>query len=180
MDCAAVRDLSGPAATIVASAAAAFVAYRLGKSQAESARIQAQVAKRTWRSQNERIVLDLFERRISIFEGIRKVVSEALRTGQPNDATYFEYCKAVELVPYYFGPEIQEYLEKVRLLIIELQLDASIIADDQNPERNKRVKGRTQRVKDLSDFYQISKKLFGPYISAHQKVGAWQAEPDTQ
>jgi hypothetical protein len=51
------------------------------KSQAESARIQAQVAKRTWRTQNERIVLDLFERRISIFEGIRKVVAEALRTG---------------------------------------------------------------------------------------------------
>src|SRR6266446_6950976 len=109
MDYTAVKDLAGPIATITAAVAAAFVAYRLGKSQAESARIQAQVAKRTWRTQNERIVLDLFERRILIFEGIRKVVSEALRTGQPNDAVFFEYCKAVELVPYYFGPEIEEY-----------------------------------------------------------------------
>jgi hypothetical protein len=180
MNCATVKDLSGPAATIIASVAAAFVAYRLGKSQAESARIQAQVAKRTWRTQNERIVLDLFERRIAIFEGIRKVVSETLRTGKPNDAVYFEYCKAVELVPYYFGPEIQEYLEKVRRLIIDLQLDASIITNNQDPERNERIKGRTRRMIDLSEFYETSKKLFGPYIQAHQKVGAWLAEPDAQ
>jgi hypothetical protein len=99
-------------------------------------------------------VLNLFERRISIFEGIRKAVSEALRTGHPNDAVYFEYCKAVELVPYYFGPEIEEYLEKVRRLIIDLQLDASIIANDRDPERNERIKGRTQRIKDLSEFYE--------------------------
>jgi hypothetical protein len=48
MDYTAVKDLAGPIATITAAVAAAFVAYRLGKSQAESARIQAQVAKRTW------------------------------------------------------------------------------------------------------------------------------------
>jgi hypothetical protein len=107
-------------------------------------------------------VLDLFERRIAIFEGIRKVVSETLRTGKPNDAVYFEYCKAVELVPYYFGPEIQEYLEKVRRLIIDLQLDASIITNNQDPERNERIKGRTRRMIDLSEFYETSKKLFGP------------------
>jgi hypothetical protein len=176
MDFAAVKDLAGPVATITAAVAAAFVAYRLGKSQAESARIQAQVAKRTWRTQNERIVLELFERRISIFEGIRKVVSETLRTGQPDDALYFAYCKAVELVPYYFGPEIEEYLEKVRRLIIELQLDASIIADQRNPDRSDRIKGQTQRMNDLSDFYETSKKLFGPYIQAHQKVGIWSAD----
>jgi hypothetical protein len=172
----ALKDFAGPVATIFAAAAAAFVAYRLGKSQAESARIQAQVAKRTWRTQNERIVLDLFERRISIFEDIRKVVAEALRTGQPDDALYFEYCKAVELVPYYFGPEIEEYLEKVRHLIIELQLDASIIADQRNPDRNERSKGHVQRMNDLSDFYKTSKKLFRPYIQAHQKIGAWGAD----
>lgn len=95
-------------------------------------------------------------------------------------AAWFEYCKAVELVPYYFGPEIQEYIEKVRRLIIDLQLDASIITNDQDPERNERIKGRTRRMIDLSEFYETSKKLFGPYIQAHQKVGAWLAEPDAQ
>jgi len=61
-------------------------------------------------------------------------------------------------------------------LIIELQLDASIIADQRNPDRSDRIKGRTQRMNDLSDFYETSKKLFGPYIQAHQKVGIWSAD----
>ncbi|MBR0974098.1 hypothetical protein [Bradyrhizobium japonicum] len=172
-----LKDFSGPVATVIAAGAAGFVAYRLGKSQADSARIQAQVAKRNWRTQNERVVLELFERRIAIFEGIRAVVSETLRTGQPNDEVYFKYVAAIDKVPYYFGPEVEEYIEKVRLLIIDLQLDASTIADDRNPDRNDRIRGRTRRMQELSEFYATAKTLFGPYIKAHQKVGAWMTEP---
>ncbi|MCK1672790.1 hypothetical protein [Bradyrhizobium sp. 150] len=172
-----LKDFAGPVATTIAAAAAGFIAYRLGKSQAESARIQAQVAKRNWRTQNERVVLDLFERRIAIFEGIREVVGETLRTGRPDDNIFFRYLVAIDKAPFYFGPEVEEYLEKIRLLIIELQLDGSVIADERNPDRTDRIRGHAKRMLELSQFYTTSKKLFAPYIQAHQKVGAYTAEP---
>jgi hypothetical protein len=170
------KDFAAPIATVIAASAAAFVAYTLGNSQAESAKIQARVAKRNWRTSNERIVLELFERRIAIFESIRKVVASVLTSGQSNDATYFEYVQAVDKVPYFFGPEVSEYLEKLRLLIIDLQLDSSVIADHANPDRNDRVKGRMKRITELAKFYETAKVLFGPYIQAHQKV-TWDVDP---
>jgi hypothetical protein len=72
------KDFAAPIASIIAASAAAFVAYRLGKSQADSARLQAEIAKRNWQTANERVVLDLFERRIALYEGIRHVVAKVI------------------------------------------------------------------------------------------------------
>jgi hypothetical protein len=44
------KDFAAPIASIIAASAAAFVAYRLGKSQADSARLQAEIAKRNWQN----------------------------------------------------------------------------------------------------------------------------------
>jgi hypothetical protein len=164
------KDFAGPVATAIAASAAAFVAYRLGRSQIAVAEIQADVAKRNWQTANERIVLDLFERRIAIFEGIRGVVAKVLSTGRPDDETYFEFVKAIDKATYFFGPEVADYLEELRLLIIDLQLDANVISDNRNPDRSEHIKGKTERMKKLSKFYETTKVLFGPYIQAHQKI----------
>jgi hypothetical protein len=160
----------GPFATVAAAIAAAWVAYSLGRAQISVAETQAKIAERNWQTVNEKIVLDLFERRIAIFEGIRAVVSDVLRTGQPTQQEYFQYLKAIDKAPYYFGPEVTEYLETLRHLISELELDHSIISNFYDPARTERIKGRTTRMTELSQFYETSKHLFGPYIQAHQKV----------
>jgi hypothetical protein len=61
LDYQVIKDLGGPIATVIASAAAAFVAYRLGKSQIAVAKMQADIAQRNWRTANEKVVLELFE-----------------------------------------------------------------------------------------------------------------------
>jgi hypothetical protein len=74
LDYQVIKDLGGPIATVIASAAAAFVAYRLGKSQIAVAKMQADIAQRNWRTTNEKVVLELFERRLAIYDGIRDVI----------------------------------------------------------------------------------------------------------
>jgi hypothetical protein len=66
-----IKDFAGPLATILASSAAAFVAYRLGSSQVAVARTQALIAERTWQTANEKVVLKLFDQRLAIVGGIR-------------------------------------------------------------------------------------------------------------
>ena len=61
-------NLAGPIATVFAAGAAAFVAYRLGKSQIAVAKTQADIAQRNWETANERVVLELFEKRLAIYE----------------------------------------------------------------------------------------------------------------
>jgi hypothetical protein len=174
------KDFAGPIATVIAAGAAAFVAYTLGRSQAKSASVQARVAKSNWQTANERIVLELFERRIAIFEGIRKVVASVMASGQPSDQTYRDYLSATEKAAYYFGPEVNEYLETIRHLILDIESGNIVMRDDFHPHRIEAVQNHTKRMTELSEFNGRAKILFGPYIQAHQKAEAWRGEQNSR
>ena len=111
-----LREFAGPVATIVAAIAAAFVAYRLGSGQLAAAQSQARTADRNWQTANERVVLELFEKRLAIFEGIRAIIGKVLQSGKCGDELYFDFNKATDRAPYYFGPEVSEYLEHIRYI----------------------------------------------------------------
>ena len=78
-----IRDLAGPFETVIATGAAALVAYRLGQSQISVAKTQAEIAERNWQTSNEKIVLELFERRLAIYEEIRGVIGESAQAVRP-------------------------------------------------------------------------------------------------
>src|ERR1700682_1490879 len=102
-----IRDLAGPIATVCAAGAAAFVAYRLGKSQIAVAKTQADIAQRNWETANERVVLELFEKRLAIYDGIRDVIGQVTRSGNASNEVYFRYIKAIDRVPFLFGAEVK-------------------------------------------------------------------------
>jgi 2C-methyl-D-erythritol 2,4-cyclodiphosphate synthase len=77
-----IKDFAGPLATVIASVAAAFVAYRLGQNQMMVARAQANIAERNWQTENEKVVLELMERRLAIYKSIREVIAEVMQTGK--------------------------------------------------------------------------------------------------
>jgi len=163
------KDFAAPIASIIAASAAAFVAYRLGKSQADSARLQAEIAKRNWQTANQRVVLDLFERRIALYEGIRHLVAKVMTTGQPGNKEYSEYLEAIDRALFYFGPEVTDYLERLRIVILDIEDSNNQIklASPGGPKLHH------DRMIELNDFYKTAPALFGPYIQAHQKVAAW-------
>jgi hypothetical protein len=53
------KDYAGPAATVIAAAAAAWVAYKLGQAQLSIAKTQAETAKASLANAHQRVVLDL-------------------------------------------------------------------------------------------------------------------------
>ena len=170
MDYATVKDLAGPLATVIAACAAAFVAYRLGSSQISVARTQAEIAERNWQTSNEKIVLELFERRLKIYEDIRDVIGEIMRSGEASNDVFFRYGIAIDRVPYFFGPNVQAYLEQIRIHIIDLHLANQMMADHNNPERNSWIERRSVHFSAVTAFYKDAPPLFRPYLQAHQKV----------
>jgi len=165
-----VRDLAGPLATVVAASAAAFVAYRLGQSQISVARTQAEIAERNWQTSNEKIVLELFERRLAIYEETRSVIGEITRSGNAPDDILFHFGTATDRVPYYFGQEIQDYLETIRIHMIELELSNSMLKNPTVPDRAAWAERRKKHFLGVTDFYKESPAIFKPYIQAHQKI----------
>lgn len=164
------KDFAAPIATAIASGTAALVAYRLGQNQTSVAKVQADVAERNWKTQNEEVVLELMERRLAIYENIRAVIAEVMRSGAATDDTYWQYVKAIDQAPYLFGPEVETYLEKMRLHIIELQLGTSLMADNTSPDYQNGVEIKHREFKMIIKFYEEAKPIFGPYIRAHQRA----------
>jgi hypothetical protein len=66
-----VVSLSGPAATIIAAAAAVFVTWRLGKGQLRIAKQQAATAHQQAELAAIRLQHDLFDRRFTVYDATR-------------------------------------------------------------------------------------------------------------
>lgn len=165
-----IKDLAGPVATVVAAAAAAWVAYRLGSSQVTIANLQAGIALRTWRTANEKIVLDLFEKRIAIYEQIREAIGPITRSGQTKDEDIYRFGQAIDRVQFFFGPDVTAYLETLRISLINHQLACTMSAENNAPDRQEWIKKKSVQFQLIMSFYSEALPIFAPYIQAHQKA----------
>ncbi len=166
------KDFAGPVATIIAAGAAAFVAYRLGQNQTMVAKAQVDIAERNWQTENEKVVLELMEQRLSIYKGIQEVIAEVMRTGKSDDNIFRRYLQATVQIPYLFGPEVETYLDEMRVHLADLQLGNDLMADNTSSDYQKGVELRAREFKAIVKFYEEAKPIFGPYIRAHQRADA--------
>lgn len=155
-------QLAGPIATIIASLTAGGIAVWLGRSQVASARLQAETA-------NDKLVLDLFDRRLKIYSQAREVVAAAMRNGTTNMDQQFEFLRAVDGAKFLFGPEVTEYLDGLYKNLVALQYANDELAH--GSDRTAAGKRRAEKFDKVQDFYNQAPKLMAPYLEAHHKFG---------
>jgi hypothetical protein len=165
-----IKDLAGPVATVFAASAAAYVAFTLGRSQIAVANLQASIAKRTWQTSNEKIVLDLFERRLAIYEEIRATIMPINASGETKDDDLDRYCRSIDRVQYFFGPDVTDYLNRIRIVLINHQLACTMVSSHSTPDRHDWVYRKMEAFKEVMGFYTDAPPIFAPYIRAHQKA----------
>jgi len=73
-----LKDFAGPVATIIASVTAASVAYYFASWQARIAQQQANTVKQQANTAIDQLRLNLFEKRFSIYNTARKLLSEVI------------------------------------------------------------------------------------------------------
>ena len=165
-----ISELAGPVATVLAAAAAAYVAFTLGRSQTAVAKLQADIAKRAWQTSNERIVLDLFEKRLAIYEEIRETIKPINGSGNSGDEDFYKYCQSIDRARYFFGPDVTNYLERLRIALSSHQLACAMVSNNSTPDRHNWVQRKAEAFKQIIGFYNDAPPLFAPYIQAHQKA----------
>jgi hypothetical protein len=122
------------------------------------------------RRQTKKIVLELFERRLAIYEGIRDIIGEVARSGTASDDVFQRFFVAVDRAPYFFGEEVQSYLETIRIDMIDLGLAHTSMKNMLDPKRPEWIQRRHNKFLSVTQFYKIAPALFEPYLRAHQKV----------
>ena len=133
--------------------------------------IASNIAWRQWKTAQSKVVLDLFEHRMAVYDDLRKAMPGIIASSAAADEMIFVMHKAMGRVPVLFGPEVQKYLS-------ELQKDIFTIADKQSSmetlagvERDEAVKIKHETLRKVrTSFYDEFPKLIAPYIDMHQKL----------
>jgi hypothetical protein len=129
----------------------------------------AAIAFAQWRTAHQRVVLDLFERRMTIIDGLLRIVAEVLQAGKVRNEDSDQFIRATKGDNFLFGTEVTEYLKRIHIVLIDLHaFDAEL--PPQAPERKEVLEKRRALRKELDAFFETFRKLVGPYVQMHQKL----------
>jgi hypothetical protein len=168
-------DHLGPTATIIASAVAAHVAWRLGQGQQQIASAQKDILEQQRVLAADKFRFDLFEKRFDCFQMVSRLCDIATHLKPLHDQSDNEYDKlfadldkSLQIAGFLFREDIRDPLNGLKLSAVELRLAAqrydernredSATADDllaQFDHAIKRIRGEEERIK----------RAFEPYLS---------------
>ncbi|MGD1038139.1 MAG: hypothetical protein ABR878_13380 [Roseiarcus sp.] len=116
-----------------------------------------------WRTAHQRAVLDLFERRIAIYDSIREVIDEIVRLGVVTNEAVRKFERAIDKVPFLFRNDVESYLYDLRKTMISHHaLDGS--GDESS------TNAQDRHFKKIGRFYDEFGVLLRPYVRMHQKA----------
>ena len=124
-----VVSLAGPAATIIAAAAAVLVTWRLGKGQLNIARQQATIAQQQAELAAIRLQHDLFDRRFAVYVATRELIRTVVQHSHANEHQIFDFRVKTSDARFLLDDEISTYLEEFAnkawdILMLESELNA--------------------------------------------------------
>lgn len=159
---------AGPIATIVAATAAASIAALFAAHQARSARLQADIA-------NDRLALDLFQKRFDALQKFRGELSEITSRRETRNIRK-EFYESVRGLKFLFGPEVQARLGDIEEHINVLSYCNQAFDDPTlTPEQRGDVLAkRDDHYATICTFeFRDMDELFAPYLAATHKFARY-------
>ena len=123
-----------------------------------------------WRTAHQRIVLDLFDKRLAAFKEIEKAAKDVVNARLPADMElpFWSFVNAQGNARFLFGPEISAALQEM-LKDITAVMAASGISQD-NPEWSQYNDRKHAALQRLAHFVLNFSPLFVPYLRLDQKM----------
>lgn len=111
--------------------------------------IASYVAYRQWRTANDKVRLDLFDRRLAVYQAVRDVIGAVTRSAVVSQEEQLEFLRRTQSARWLFGSEIEVYLTEMWHKIVDLDLHRSMIYDGgaEGEERQKHVMGKAETLK---------------------------------
>ncbi|WP_213288567.1 hypothetical protein [Bradyrhizobium sp. sGM-13] len=155
-----IAKLAGPAATVLAALTAAGVAIAFGLYQAKMSKRQADIAQ-------DKLALDLFQRRLETFSTVRRAIAKIISHGASDPAIEADLLEGIDAARWLFGPNIRKYLDSLYNHALDLDVcnkelkEPHLIPSD----RAAILARRREHFNQLENFYKRIDELFGPYLS---------------
>jgi hypothetical protein len=127
------------------------------------------VASMQWRTSHQRAALDLFEKRLGLYEEWRSIIGEVVRHGTAPHSVSQRFLRAIDRAEFLFGRKVYGYLEETYNDLIGL--DHAITMMGSNiPNQADWIQKRHAIFAKVSKFYERIGPLVKPYMRMHQKA----------
>lgn len=154
-----LQILSTPIIALAALSVTGYFAWR-----------QWRTAHEQWKIARQRVVLDLFDKRMEAYEGLRLVASHVLQKGATDLDVYTKFRRASDRIPFLFGPNVQAYVLKMDESLREHCLACTATTGDQGETNQGLLKIKHREYLEIIKFFDEFPKLIAPYVQMHTKV----------
>lgn len=132
--------------------------------------VTAYIAWQQWKLNKQKLNLDLYDRRLKVYEEVRQILSIILRDAKASYEDLLKFYRATSEADFLFGPEISEYIEKIYPHGVQLQSWNSQYRDytQQIPEEYDHKKvcdGMNSELMWLIHQFEPAKEKFRTYLT---------------
>jgi hypothetical protein len=120
-----------------------------------------------WRTAQAKLIGDLFERRVKIYEEMTWVAAQVIATGRFPNEVDIRLARVEHLARFNFGPEVLAYISSYRKDLIEKEMS------EKDPTRKEDDEKYMARSKRLDGFFDEFDRRVEPYMLIDQKLPLW-------
>lgn len=124
------------------------------------------IAYRQWRTAQNKLKLDLFERRFSVYDSARKLIGSIMTSGKARDEEVHRFLSETREAKWLLNTEIAKYLdEELYAKAIELQaLEAELEGVPVGEERSANVKRQSEVKRWIREQYDVLDEEFSSFL----------------
>ena len=131
--------------------------------------VTAYIAWQQWQTNRQKLIFDIYERRLHVYEEVRKILSIILRDGTASHHDLLRFRTSVSEADFLFGREITEYIDEIYKRGLELQCWHSQYRDyrHEKPEgydHKRIVEGMHSELGWFSRQFEPAKSKFKKYL----------------
>jgi len=124
-----------------------------------------------WRTAQQKVVLELFDRRHEIYREIREAVARITGSGRADLDIEIKVAEALERARFFFGIEVIRYLEQFVEAVRDLNCYGQEATATQNAiEKSGALKKSREAKNKIERFREDAPALFAPYMRLDQKM----------
>jgi hypothetical protein len=124
-----------------------------------------------WATAYQKVLVDLFDRRMAVYENVERAVGHAVRHGSADAETVNRMTTALVGARFLFDEPLEKYVDAIRNDILTLHIYHDDLLDRmQDPERARRIKDKYDALRRISDFTKEGAEKFAPYMRMRQKL----------
>ena len=127
------------------------------------------IAYRQWRLAQNKLKLDLFDRRFSVYEAARTLLASIMTSGKAKDEEVFKFMVATREAKWLLNASVAEYLDKqlYNKAIVLQTLTSELEGVGVGEVRTKNVHAQAEIKRWFMAQYEVLDKKFAPYLQLH-------------